>query len=732
MQTWSKKLLDTVEFESAFTMELHSKPPESPQVEARPRSTVSLLACLAMSGIGILVYGLLVLRFNGLSEFSVTGPLLSLSLLALASSLWVARITIDGVSQANSLEPAARQVRALRMRILFSFLMTPLLAAYLNSGSLNVLLGIALANTVMLEAIPIAALVVRRHVDVVLAILLLQGAAILLFLALAPSKSGIATMLLIPLLATLAGGLILTMVALWLNSLTPEPSADGDLWSPRPTHLRPPGASVCAPILVVMFEARHSLSSISAGVMSLAALLGTGVVLVAGLGIATWMAPPVGDERRAIIIRGAEASLFVAAGLAGAAIWLGPLILPSVIGSPIPGLFGDLIPLCLAGLAWSVVTFASWVSVSRGGSGYPFVVASGMAVTLEILLGSLTTSARLIALLPFAGVTVFLLAFLVTSVHRDPLDEALQPREVAKQNVSVGILAYNEERNIVSSLSSFLSQTSQAATIAEILVISSASTDGTDDAVRRIAQTDNRIRLIVEEEKQGKVFSVARFLAEAKYPICIVASADVTPASDCVDLLVRPMLFEAKVAMTGPRVEPRYRKGFVPLIHRYLWTLHNHTNSLSEQAKLGEIIAVRRDLANFEPVAGCDEVLIEASVTKAGGTLRYVPEAVVYNLSPTNLAEYVQHRRRIHAMHLSTEKVLGYEAATVNTRQGVVTLLSEVLRQPYLLAPALACAAAEAWGRALGRRDVLRGATNVTWQPTHSARTATHDTPTST
>ena len=698
----------------------------------RPRTTAPLLACLGVSGVGILIYGLLVLRFNGLQEFSVTGPLLGLSLLAIASSLWVARITIDGVTEANSLEPAARQVRALRVRILLSFVMTPLLTAFLHAGWLNVFLGLALANTVLLTAIPIAALVARRRVDVVMSILLLQGAAILLLLAFSPANSGIATMLLIPLFATLSSGLIMTLVALWLNSLTPEPSPDADLWSPRPTHLRPPGASVCAPILVVMFQARHALPAVSAGVVTLAALLGTCVVLVAGLGIASWMAPPVGVERRAIIIRGAETSLVVATGLAGAAIWLGPLILPSIVGRLLPGLFGDLIPLCLAGLAWSAVTFASWVRVSRGGSGYPFVVASGLAVALELVLGTWATSTRMITVLPFAGVTVFLFAFLVTSVHRDPMETGHPAFDVAKQDVSIGILAYNEERTIVLSLGSFLSQESQATTIAEILVISSASTDGTDDAVRRIAATDNRVRLIIEEEKLGKVFSVAHFLKEAKNPICIVASADVTPAANCVDHLVRPMVYDPKVAMTGPRVEPRYRRGFVPMMHRYLWTLHNHTNALSEQAKLGEIVAVRRDLADFEPVAGCDEVLLEASVIKAGGILRYVPDAVVYNLSPTSFSEYVQHRRRIHAQHLTTEKVLGYEAATVDTKHGVMTLVGEVLRQPYLLAPALACAGAEAWGRALGRRDVQRGATNVTWNPIQSARTTEHEAPSST
>jgi hypothetical protein len=155
--------------------------------------------------------------------------------------------------------------------------------------------------------------------------------------------------------------------------------------------------------------------------------------------------------------------------------------------------------------------------------------------------------------------------------------------------------------------------------------------------------------------------------------------------------------------------------------------LHNHSNALGHSTKLGEIVAVRRDLVKLEPIAGCDEVLLEASVIEAGGRLQYAPGAVVYNLSPTNLMEYVEHRRRIHAQHLMTESILLYKAATTNTSKMVVTLATEVLRQPYLFAPAVACALAEAWGRSLGRRDMLRGDTKLTWHPTYSARATKQD-----
>jgi poly-beta-1,6-N-acetyl-D-glucosamine synthase len=677
--------------------------------------TGRLLTVLAVSGCGIFAYCLLAVRVHGPTEFSVTGPLLSLSILALASSLWVARVTIDGMTQANSLEPVARQVRALRVRVVISLLMTPVLAAFLNVGSMNALLGIVLANAILLEAIPIAVLLVSRRFGIVLAILVAQGASALLFLELAPSNAGIATTLSIPLLASLVGTIVMAFIAIWLNSLSPTSSPDSDLWHPRPLHLRPPGASVCVPIILTMFQARHVLNAEIAGVFSCAAFIGACVVLIGGLGIAALVLPPVGAEKSLGKTRGFEASLLVAAALTG------------IVGNPLIGLFEVLVPLCLVGLGWSLMTFASWVRVADGGSGYPFVVASATAVVVELLLGMWADSFSLVALLPVAGFLIYALAFKVTPIPQHREETAVPLLANSEAPVSVGILAYNEESTITSSLHAFLNQYTNASRIAEIIVISSGSTDGTDDAIRRVAAADDRVRLITEEEKLGKVFSVARFLKEASSPICIVASADVTPAQDCVEQLVIPMLRAPQVAMTGPSVVPRYRKGFVPLMHRYLWMLHNQINALGHSTKLGEIVAVRRDLVKLEPIAGCDEVLLEASVIEAGGRLQYAPGAVVYNLSPTNLMEYVEHRRRIHAQHLMTESILDYKAATTNTSKMVVTLTTEVLRQPYLFAPAVACALAEVWGRSLGRRDTLRGEIKLTWHPTHSARATKQD-----
>ncbi len=691
-------------------------------------TTSAVIVSLIISATGLLVYCVETFRLNGPLFFSLVGPLLGLGLLALASSLWIAQITIDAVGLSNSLVPAGRQFRRLRLRILLSLLSIPVFGWFLHIGNWNVALGVIFADTLLLQSLPMAVLLAKQRARVVNSVFAAQWIGAILALEMAPTNDGIATTITIAVLAVIGGSVVLSLFALWLSSIAPAPAQDADLWAPLPLHRRPPGASLCAPFILTMFQARHLLESTSAGVSSIAALFAGYIVIIAGLGFAARSLSSDGVDETLSGLRGARTCFVTAALLAGTVIALGPVFLRKISGDDLVHLERDLIALCLAAIGWAVASYASWFRVAHGGSGYPFVAGSALAIGSELVLGMWWKSDEVIVIFPFFGLCLYLLAFLVHSGHVEHMsDPEPVPRE-QRTPISVGVMAYNEERCIEASLTAFMQQASFRTSIGEIIVISSASTDGTNDVVRRLAEKDSRIRLIVEDEKRGKVFSVNHFLSEAANSICIIASADVTPAVTCVEHLADPILDRTPVAMTGPRVEPRYRKGFVPMMHRFLWDMHNHANSVENQAKLGEIVAVRKEMAIFEPIAGCDEVLLEASVIASGGATRFVADAVVYNTSPTSFAEYVQHRRRIHAMHLVTEDALGYRASTVDAKKGIGLLFGEILRHPYFFLPAIACSVAEAWGRALGRRDVQQGESFLTWDPTASARnTNTHD-----
>ena len=117
-------------------------------------------------------------------------------------------------------------------------------------------------------------------------------------------------------------------------------------------------------------------------------------------------------------------------------------------------------------------------------------------------------------------------------------------------------MAFNEVQNIGLLLESLGTQRLEDAVIEEIVVVASGCTDGTEDVVRWHAQRDSRIRLVVQERREGKASAINLFLREARGDVIVLESADTLPAPETYASLLAPFSDPA-VGMTGAR--PRRR-----------------------------------------------------------------------------------------------------------------------------------------------------------------------------
>jgi poly-beta-1,6-N-acetyl-D-glucosamine synthase len=77
---------------------------------------------------------------------------------------------------------------------------------------------------------------------------------------------------------------------------------------------------------------------------------------------------------------------------------------------------------------------------------------------------------------------------------------------------SVGVMVYNEERNIGKLLQALTTQKLDNVEIAEIVVVSSGSTDGTDATVDEWTKRDGRISLVRQMSREGKASAINLFL----------------------------------------------------------------------------------------------------------------------------------------------------------------------------------------------------------------------------
>lgn len=272
-----------------------------------------------------------------------------------------------------------------------------------------------------------------------------------------------------------------------------------------------------------------------------------------------------------------------------------------------------------------------------------------------------------------------------------------------KFSLSIGIMAYNEEGNIGRLLQTVLEEKPKNAVINEIIVISSGSTDKTNDKVREFEKIDSRIRLIVQEKREGKASAINLFLAEAAGDVLILESADTAPATNTVYKLVQPFI-DPRVGMTGGRPVPRNRKDtFIGYTVHMMWSLHHKIALVTP--KLGEMVAFRNIVEQIPLDTAVDEASIEAKVRKAGYELRYVSDAVVWNKGPENVKDFLTQRRRIAAGHLHLMKQDGYEVSTFDTKNIMRMLLREKYTGLKELIWTFGAIFLEGLGRGLGYYD---------------------------
>lgn len=287
-----------------------------------------------------------------------------------------------------------------------------------------------------------------------------------------------------------------------------------------------------------------------------------------------------------------------------------------------------------------------------------------------------------------------------------------------KIRCSVGITAHNEEANIGRLLHAMLDQQLDEAEISEIIVVASGCTDNTCDIVRGLEAQEPRIKLLVQDEREGKVSAVNLFLQHAQEEICVLESGDTLPGEETVENLVK-MFRDPQVGMAGAHKVPVNVPDQVVGYLSHLRLTLEHSLCL-EIPRLGEMIAFRKVFNQIPPDVAMDEAFVEALMIQRGLQVRYAPDAMVYNMGPETLRDFVRQRRRNYAGHLHLKRKYGYRVSSLdNVRVARLALtevwraISHTFRLLYILT-ALACI--ELYSRVLGSYDYyVRRDKHVVW-----------------
>jgi len=231
---------------------------------------------------------------------------------------------------------------------------------------------------------------------------------------------------------------------------------------------------------------------------------------------------------------------------------------------------------------------------------------------------------------------------------------------------SIGIMAYNEERNISKILHSLINQKEEKIKIAEIVVVSSACTDRTDDIVKEFAKKDKRIKLVCQETRGGKVKAINDYLKLVKYPIVVMESADTIPSKNTIENICLPFIENERIGVVGGHPLPANNKNtFMGFVSHMQWELHHRASTM--KPKCGEILAIRNLMRKIPTDLIIDDAYIELFFEKKGYKVAYAPSAVVKNKGPETIKDFIKRRRNLATGFFQLKEKYNYIPSTQKT-----------------------------------------------------------------
>lgn len=260
---------------------------------------------------------------------------------------------------------------------------------------------------------------------------------------------------------------------------------------------------------------------------------------------------------------------------------------------------------------------------------------------------------------------------------------------------SIGIMAYNEEKNIGNLLKELLKQ--KLDFVKEIIVVNDGSEDKTAEIVKKFVC--DKVKLINLKKRCGKVNAINHFLKAAKSKILILESADTILHKNAIKELLKEFK-DPKIGIVGAQIVPiNDGKSFVNFFGHFIYKLH-HEIAL-KNPKFGELIAFRNIIQEL-PMTAVDEECLAMLIEEKGYKLKYCPEAIVYNKQPTSVKELIIQRRRIHAGHISLKKHR-YKVSTLNPKKIFPTVFKNLnFKSLHYISLAILL---EIWVRTLGFYD---------------------------
>lgn len=210
---------------------------------------------------------------------------------------------------------------------------------------------------------------------------------------------------------------------------------------------------------------------------------------------------------------------------------------------------------------------------------------------------------------------------------------------------SIGLCAYNEADNIGRAIDSVMSQRFDGFVMEKVIVVSSASDDGTDDIVRSRMEMYGCLELIAQTERKGKNHAINAFLDAKDTEIVIIMNADnILEKEDSLQHLLEPFRNPEIGIVGGHPIALNKGETAASFASKFEWVVHHHVAMITP--KIGELIAYRDIGFRLPTDTQNDEELMRMRIEAAGFKPAYAPEATVLIRGPETKEDFIKQRVR--------------------------------------------------------------------------------------
>jgi len=152
-----------------------------------------------------------------------------------------------------------------------------------------------------------------------------------------------------------------------------------------------------------------------------------------------------------------------------------------------------------------------------------------------------------------------------------------------KLTVTVGIPAYNEEKNIKLLIKKILSQKENGFILQKIIIVSDACTDNTESISKSFKNP--KIFLIKNNKRLGQSVAQNQIIKSTNSDVLIILEADTLPeGSDRIANLLKPMIMDKDIVLVQGNEKPQVAKSFIGNVFSQQFTVYNE--ELIRQPKL--------------------------------------------------------------------------------------------------------------------------------------------------